>query len=416
MAAANIGMRRALGVCYIRDQIIAGECGMNKSKKVLLGCGAALLTAGAAHADVTVSQTTSLDVASMVHAHGANTEYYSGDKKRHDSETHCEGLMSMFCGNLQTGEIVRLDRGVTWNLEPKKKMYREEPFATPAQIADMKAQINARLEKMKSCPAQKHETVDESKCKMSPAKFDVRKTGEHATIAGFATERTIGTMTQSCTNPDTGEVCDTVVAIDSWLTADTVPGVNDRRAFTLAYAKKLGMDDAMQNMFSGQMATYMARYQVQFSELADKAKQFKGQPLKSTFRVLSGGPSCKSVKADSPQSAGNEPASSNPLGEMSGAGKAVGQLVGGLFKKKKQPDDSAAPASAASTAPAATTTPAGNDPAFPQLVQMVAFGTETTAIKTDAVPAQTFEVPADWTKEAPRQTKTSKDDFECPRT
>ena len=69
----------------------------------------------------------------VVHAHGATTEYYAGDKKRQDTETHCEGLMSMFCGNLQSGDIVRLDARRHVESRAQKKMYREEPFATPSR-------------------------------------------------------------------------------------------------------------------------------------------------------------------------------------------------------------------------------------------------------------------------------------------
>jgi hypothetical protein len=104
------------------------------------------------HADVTVQQKTSLDVASVIRMHGASTSSITTDKKREDTESHCEGMMSLLCGNVQGGEIVRLDRDVTWHLEPDKKRYREQVFATPAQIAAMHAKMQATLEKMQSCP------------------------------------------------------------------------------------------------------------------------------------------------------------------------------------------------------------------------------------------------------------------------
>ena len=123
----------------------------------------------AARADVTVEQKMTLDVASMIKTHGASTTNITSDKKREDSESHCEGMMSLVCGNVHGGEIVRLDRGLTWRLHPDKKTYAEEVFATPEQLAEMRARMQARLEKMRSCPAtQRRRPIDKSKCEMSP--------------------------------------------------------------------------------------------------------------------------------------------------------------------------------------------------------------------------------------------------------
>jgi hypothetical protein len=74
---------------------------------------AALTTA--VRADVSIRQKTSLEVASMIRMHGATVTDLTADKKREDTESHCEGMMSLVCGNLQGGEIVRLDRNVTWH-------------------------------------------------------------------------------------------------------------------------------------------------------------------------------------------------------------------------------------------------------------------------------------------------------------
>jgi hypothetical protein len=384
-----------------------------KSYQHLCAWGSALMGACflplPAAADVTINQQTSFDAASLMRTHGATTTFYSADKKRQDTETHCEGVLSIVCGNVQGGEIVRLDRGLTWRLEPKKKRYTEQLFATPEQMAAMRARMNATLEKMRSCPTpQKKQEVDQSKCQMSPPKFDIRKTGDKALFMGHNTERTQATLTESCTNKDTGDVCDTLVAIDVWLTQDALPGTEDRHAFDLAYAKKLGLDD-IQGMFAGQMAQYLARYQSQISTLSEKAKQFKGQPLKTSFRVLTGGPQCAAAQKDSQNSGSEASRNTNPVTNVTDAGKAMGKLVGSLFKKKPA-NDSPAPSdtSAPPTAPAATE--------FPQMVQLVTFTIETTAISSDGVAPSVFDIPADWTKEVPQQTKADKEEFTCPKT
>ena len=372
----------------------------------------------AAHADVSIQQKTSLDVASMIRMHGATTTNLTTDKKREDTESHCEGMMSLLCGNLQAGEIVRLDRDVTWHLEPSKKRYREQTFATPAEMAEMRARMQANLEKMRSCPvSEKQQPIDKSKCTMSPPKFEVHKTDDKIAIAGHDAQRTSATMTESCTDKDTGDVCDTVVALDVWLTQDSLPGSGDRRAFDVAYAKKLGLDDP-QGIMRGEFAKFLAPYQSQIKQLTDKSGDFKGQPLKTSLRVLMGGQQCQ-AKAKAADSAGGgaSPAGGNPMGDVKDAGKAIGasvqHLMGGLFKKKKadDPQDAASAAAPGSTA-AGPTTP---DP-FSQYVQLAAFSMETVSIATDAIPAERFEIPPGWTKETPKPVKGGDDEYTCPKT
>jgi len=82
----------------------------------------------AGRTDVTIQQQTQFDFA-IIKAHGTRTESTTTDKRRSDSDMHCEGFMSMFCGNTQTGEIIRLDRDVEWSLEPKKMEYRGNALA-----------------------------------------------------------------------------------------------------------------------------------------------------------------------------------------------------------------------------------------------------------------------------------------------
>jgi hypothetical protein len=391
----------------------------------------AYLVAGAAlgatvvQADVNVEQKISLDVASMIHSHGSSTTSITGDKKREDSESHCEGMLSMVCGNVRSGEIVRLDRGLTWHLEPKKKSYREDVFATPEELADMRAKMQARLEKMRSCPvSQQQQPIDKSKCEMSPPKVDVHKTEDKTSITGHEVQRTVATLTETCTNKDTGDVCDTVVAVDTWLTQDKLPGAGDRRAFEQAYAKKLGLTDE-QGALRGEFAKFLAPYQAQIKQLTDKASDLKGQPLKTSLRVMMGGQQCGAtakMKANGAASGDNSAAGANgnPMANVAQAGKQLGSALGGLFHKKKT-DDSPAAASAAppdSTATATTTTTPSVGAADPyaQYVQVAAFAVETTAMNTDTIPADRFEVPADWKKDAPKASKQTDDEFTCPKT
>jgi hypothetical protein len=259
---------------------------------------------------------------------------------------------------------------------------------------------------------------------MSPPKIDVHKTDDRMSIAGHDAQRTLATLTETCTNKDTGDVCDTVVAVDVWLTQDNIPGAGDRRAFQQAYAKRLGLVDE-QGAMSAEVSKFLAPYQSQIKQLTDKSSDLKGQPLKTSLRVMMGGQQCSAtakMQANGSAAAGNTTGSSaNPITDVAQAGKAigsqVGNMVGSLFHKKKA-DDSQAAAGAAATpaagAGASATPPSSPDP-FAHYVQMASFTTETVTISADPVPAERFEVPPDWKKDAPKSAKAAEEEFTCPK-
>ena len=410
---------------------------------LLAALGAA--AAGAPHAtraDVTIEQQTTFDF-SIIKAHGTATEYTTTDKQRRDSAMHCEGFMSMLCGNTQNAEIVRLDRDVQWALEPKKKEYREMPFMTAAERQAAEQQAQAMMEKMKQCPAM-HSTPsgpDTSKCEMSPPKLDVKQTGTHATFAGHDAQLTQMALTRSCTNRETGDVCDFVFMLDTWLTQDQITGLDDKKAFQAAYARKLGLDDA-NSLVQKQMRQFIAPYADSLKQLAGKSGDFKGFPLKTSMRIAFGGQHCAaaqgqtsaagsgagsggSVVGDASQAAGTAAAGSAAGAAGSAAGTAAGnvasgatgsvlgsaasafssKLVGGLFNKKK-PDTAATPTAATTSAPGSGLAPG--------MVQAAEITVETTSINAAAVPAAQFDIPAGWKLIQPPPAKAEKE-FSCPK-
>ena len=380
----------------------------------------------AARADVTVQQQSTFNL-SIIKAHGSDTEYVTADKERRENTFHCEGFLSLVCGNSQSGEIVRLDRDLTWTLDPKKKEYRESPFPTAAQRQAAAQQLQATLDKLKQCPAAQNKTPgpDTSKCQMSPPRIDSRQTDKHASFAGHDARLSQLALTQSCKNSDTGDVCDFVITLDAWLSQDQIPGLDERRAFQKAYLQKLGLDDA-NAMVAKQLRQFLAPYAESLKQLGLKSEDFKGYPLKTAVRISFGGPQCGAAKqaqqsgsgsgnpvTDASQAAGEAAASSAAGAAGSAAGAAASQaagnsvagsvlgsaagtfgskLVSGLFAKKK------AEAAAAAPAPAPDTT------VPPGMIQAAEFSTETTAITPGAVAASEFEIPADWKLVKPKES------------
>lgn len=369
----------------------------------LIAAAAALgaMTPGAAHADVTIVEQSTFDL-SILKAHGNATELTSTDKQRRDSAFHCEGFMSLLCGNTQTGEIIRLDRDVRWSLEPKKQEYRQTPFLTPAQRQAAEQQAAATLEKMNQCPAAQRSTApapDTQKCQMTPPKFDLVQTDQHATFAGHDARLTQLTMTQSCANPDTGDSCDFQLGMDAWLSEDSIAGLDDRRAFLKAYLHRMGLDSS-DSVIQGQMRKFLAPYEASLKQLAGKADALKGYPLKSAVRIAFGGPHCASAQGkQNDAGAGDSNGGQAPptsLGAV--AGNLGGKLMGGLFKKKADP---ASDASQSNSLP-------------PGMVQAAQFTTETQSITAGPIAPAQFDIPAGWKLVTPEPRKEK--EFSCPST
>jgi len=390
--------------------------------------------AGRTH--VTIQQQTQFDFA-IIKAHGTRTESTTTDKRRSDSDMHCEGFMSMFCGNTQTGEIIRLDRDVEWSLEPKKMEYRETPLPTAAQLAAARQEAQATMEKIKQCPAVAQHSApapDTSKCEMSPPRFDVKQPGVHTTLAGHDTQLTQIALTQSCTNKTTGDVCEFLFAFDTWLTQDQIAGLADQKAFLDAYHAKLGLD-ASDPVTQKQMRQFLAPYADAMKQVSAKSGELKGYPLKTVLRIAFGGEHCSTAKnqtagggsggsvvGDASQAAGNAAAAStasaagsaagaaaanaakNPLAGsvFSSAASAFGsKLAGGLFKKKAE-----------APAPAAGSTSENALP--PGMIQAAQISIETTSINAAAVPPEKFEIPAGWKRIEPNPKETAPKEFTCP--
>jgi hypothetical protein len=363
--------------------------------RLLTGC-ALLAAAPLAAADVTTQQKTSLDLAGIIRMNGTTTESLSGDKQRRDTEMRCEGFMSLLCGKGRSGEIVRLDRDLEWSLLPDKKRYTEHPFPTAEERAAAKQQMQEMMQKMKDCQRQQPQGkgADKSKCEMSPAKLEVKKTDETATLAGHPARKSSVTLTQTCKDKETGDVCEYAYGFDVWLTSDDVPGLAEEQAFVRAHMKKLGLDpedDAMK----GQVRQLMAQYADTFKQLSQKAGDLKGHPLRTRFYFAMGGEHCGQAKQAQGGSGGQR-------GGMADAASAIkGSLFGGLLGKKSGGDKSSAPSSGGS----------GGAPAGPTTI--VEFTIETVSIDASAIPAERFEIPASWVKEPPKAPSKERE-FSCP--
>lgn len=408
----------------------------------------ALLACASAQADVTIQEQTSLNVA-VIKAHSNSTKRITDDKERSESDFRCEGFMSMFCGkNNGSLEIIRIDRNLTMTADTKKKTYLEKPFPTPEQVKATQERLNAVMEKMKSCPAPpaaaNQPAVDTSKCTMSPPTSSVSTPGDAASFAGHAAHHTIMTMTQSCANPETGDTCDMAYSFDVWTANEDLPEMATRQTFTKNYMHAMGLDEAGIMASAAQFSQFLAPYKDAMKKMAGDSSSLKGYPLKTTFRVAVGGPKCKAAAGGgstasgaSGGSSGNvvtdaggaaagaaastsagigEGAASEAAGRAAGggaggaiansaAGAFASKLIGGMFSKKK---------SAEAPPPSQNTGSSAAAPATPGMSTIAEVTIETTSISNGSIPADQFEMPAEYKKVAPPPEKAFEEPT-CPK-
>src|SRR5579872_5688171 len=139
---------------------------------------ALMMLSPAARADVTIGEKTSMSLGG-INIDIDSVERTSADKQRSDSTVSCHGFLSLFCHGMEGGRIVRLDKQLEWELQPKKKLYSERPFPTAEQRAAAQAQVEAAMEEMKKCPMPQSPTApqtsapDTSRCQLSSPVLNV---------------------------------------------------------------------------------------------------------------------------------------------------------------------------------------------------------------------------------------------------
>lgn len=345
--------------------------------KPLLGLAISAALFGTAQADVTIEEKMSVSGAGMMkmmNMSGRTVTAISKDKARTDSDVTFEsGMMRTFArGAGQGTDIVRLDQDTMYSLDNKKKTY------TATTFAEQRAQMEKAMEQMQKGQASQQQAtsgVDESECEWSEPKADVTRTGEKATIAGHSAERVTVMATQSCKNKETGEVCDFGLMLDQWV-APSFQASDEALNYQKAYAEKMGFGAAASAGFAERAQSMFGGYAGLWKEVGAKMGDIKGYPVKASFGLGVGGPSCQSTQQTQAQGG---PASPPSLGG------ALGGALGGMFGKKKTSEPAATPT------PPPVAMPGG-------LMPLMTVSTELVSVSTSPVDASAFEIPVDYKK------------------
>lgn len=349
-----------------------------KIRTNLLALAVGAILCGVTQADVTIEEKMSVGGAGMMkmmNMSGKTVTVVAGTRARTDSDLTFEsGMMRTLArGAGQSSEIVRLDQDTMYSLDTRKKTYTETTFA------ERRAEMQKAMEQAQKGQASQQQATSgvdesESECEWSEPKAEVHRTGEKAAIAGHNAERVTVMATQSCKNKKTDEVCDFGLMLDQWVAAD-FKASDEVQSYQMAYAERMGFGANASRDFAERAQSMFGRYEGLWKEVASKMSEVKGHPVKSSFGLGVGGPSCQTTQQTQAEGGSASPPS---------LGGALGGALGGMFGKKKE-------AELAPAAVAPQVMPGG-------LMPLMTVSTELVSVNTASVDPAVFEIPAGYKK------------------
>jgi hypothetical protein len=369
-----------------------------------------------AFADISYDQHIKVEAAgamSMLASEGDIVTLLSADKSRTENTIVMKSkLAGMFAGSDKSGNIVRLDKSLTWTLLPDEQQYSELTFA------QVKAQMGRARQAMQDVQASGQTgaalPVSAEGCQWTDGEVHVEHPAGTEEIAGLMSQKHIIRMQQSCTDPSTTKTCDITWLMETWLASD-VPGEQEERKFSQAYAEALGMGDVMRQV-QGPGQSLLAMFASNWEDVVKEFEKLQGYPLRTVMQMDIGGEQCTtaagqpialdgmwadastaaynsvidqtgSAAGSAVGSAAGESLGGSLAGSIGGAavGAAAGELIGGLSGMfKKSAPEPAAPEPQAKSA-------SGQVTAF-------RITTEVTKWSEAPIPQERFDIPVGWKK------------------
>ncbi|MBN1938420.1 MAG: hypothetical protein JW843_02470 [Candidatus Aminicenantes bacterium] len=333
-------------------------------KKIFAFAGIAILAAGTASAGVTRSQKSQITFKGFGTMSMTSTAQLAGNRQLTDTtaEFKGKGLLSGLAGKTlfrsgHTGDFIDLDALTTAQIDHKKKTYTVTPIEKWAETQkEMQGAQGGNAEADKQ----------ESPIKIVKSEFRVEETGETRTVNGFACAKYLAVWTVDWENTETGDKGTDRMETATWttpMTGDLQEAQSEEMAFSAAYLKAVGFNaqnfqkDVLGTQWIGLLAAFdpingQSTMKADTAKFASEMGKIKGYPI-----VIDGKyfvtPKFKKAEA-----------------EPSVGGGIGGKLIGGLLKKKADPEEEKAPA--------------------------VAFYTEITALAVSALDPASIQVPANY--------------------
>ena len=250
----------------------------------------------AARADVVIEETMNTDgVAgfSLLAMQGTTTRSLTADKSRTDSNVQLKSkLLNHFAGTSgPSSQIVRLDKGVLWEVQPKDKTYTERTFA------DARAAMEKAMQQMEAASQQAQAQQPQQQLPINAGGISVlvsrrRVPGDRR--AGD--DRGLSNEPRSCrSSRPAGLEDDEVVRhglFDRGMAHRTSAGNGRIQSVRAELCEAMGLDASRLQAMQSRMQNAFSQYKGTWTELMQKAGTFQGYPLKSAMQITMGGPQC----------------------------------------------------------------------------------------------------------------------------
>ncbi|MCX6640815.1 MAG: hypothetical protein NTW14_10090 [bacterium] len=229
-----------------------------------------VLTVSSVQADVTRKHKISSSF--MGASETLSTEYYASDRSTSETLTKwTEGMMKTMTGGKSNESIsvVRLDKEVIWNIQPKKQTYNEMTFAEFREMIQkgIKQMQEMRGPDTSASSENDYAWTTEDKSDPNPK-----------TINGYSCKNAkVTAIGINKKNPE-----DKVwITMDIWNSKD-LPGADDILAYQQRYMKAINLDESV---LTPGLMTAMGSYQKQMGQLFEAVKKAPGEPVLMTIEV-----------------------------------------------------------------------------------------------------------------------------------
>jgi hypothetical protein len=232
-------------------------------KSLITAAVMVLCLSGISFSDVIVKSSTDVDMMGMGKIDIEHTQYMRQNMVRNDIVTEMTGNpMAKGPQTQENTEIVRLDKGVSWLLNPAASTYNERELS---QVKGM---------------------VDEMKKGETPGaagnyewQVNVKGEGDTATVAGYKAK----ILRAQAVGVNKDNPKDTVfIDYEQYFGIDT-PAQEDFSGFSNKYKEVLGVEGGFLSQMS--MNPLLSQYRGQLEEISEKVGQEKGFPLKTVLNI-----------------------------------------------------------------------------------------------------------------------------------
>ncbi len=299
-------------------------------------------------------------------AEGMMAHRIQGEKKWDSSNLKFTGaFLSKLAGETDTITITRVDKGLTWTLDPKKKTYLETP-----------------IKPVKGAPSERplrEEKPEKPTARITQSEFSVKKTGAAESINGFPCEEYLVAWLLEIEDLETKAKSRSTMNTNLWTTPETTAikkVQSEEERFNRALAKLLGSEISTEEARQMGMAAMAAMSKASQEEIQkgllrvkNEMAKIKGYPIRTVINW-----NFESEGRDG--MAREDSASREKPTDLSGG---LGGLVSGLLGKSVQKR-------------AEEKMSGGKGASF------FSSTTEVKSLNADSVPPENFEIPTGYAK------------------